>query len=281
MIFDSLEEKCQFYRSLGERKLMPNGHIIMMLDGRSFSKLIKNNFNKPFDDRFIDMMNETAKYLCKNISGVRFAYVQSDEISLYIHDDNKYSSFFGLRQTKLLSIPAAMAAGKFNQLYLCGDLMNRMQDCFRFCGEGAEVTKDQILDIIKNQKLVEFDCKVWNVPNENDVYTWFLYRQLDCIKNSKQQTTQTFLPHKLLFGKDCDEQVKLLKQNTDIDWDKFENGKKFGRIIKKIEKEVEIPEQYVKDGITTTMRTFWESLDMPELNTDEGKSELLQLIKNN
>lgn len=281
MIFDSLAEKCQFYRSLGEHRLMPNGHIIMMLDGRAFSKLIKNKFNKPFDDRFIDMMNETAKYLCKNISGVRFAYVQSDEISLYIHDDSMSSSFFGLRQTKLLSIPAAMAAGKFNQLYLCGDLMNRMQDCLQLCGEEAEVTKDQILDIIKNQKLAEFDCKVWNVPNENDVYTCFLYRQLDCIKNSKQQTAQTFLPHKLLYGHDTDEQVKLLKQNTDIDWNKFENGKKFGRIIKKIEKEVKIPEQYVKDGITTTMRTFWESFDMPELNTDEGKSEFLQLIKNN
>lgn len=280
MQFDSLKEKCEYYRSLGEHRLMPNGHIIMMLDGRAFSKLIKNKFNKPFDDRFIGMMNDTAKHLCENISGVRFAYVQSDEISLYIHDDSLCGSFFGLRQTKLLSIPAAMAAGKFNQLYLYRDLMNRMQDCLLFCDEGAEVTKDQILDVIKNQKLAEFDCKVWNVPNENDVYAWFLYRQLDCIRNSKQQTAQTWLPHKTLCGKDSDEQVAILKEEKGIDWNDFENGKRFGRLIKKIEKEVEIPEQYVKDGITTTLRTFWEPFDMPELNTDEGKSELLQLIEN-
>ena len=40
MQFETLKEKCEFYRTLGEHRLMPNGHIIMMLDGRSFSKMI-------------------------------------------------------------------------------------------------------------------------------------------------------------------------------------------------------------------------------------------------
>lgn len=279
MIFDSLKDKCEYYRGLGERRLMPNGHIIMMLDGRAFSKLIKNKFNKPFDDRFIGMMNDTAKYLCENISGVKFAYVQSDEISLYIHDDSLSGSFFGLRQTKLLSVPAAMAAGRFNQLYLHGDLMNRMQDSMVFCDEGAEVTKDQIIDTIKNQKLAEFDCKVWNVPNENDVFAWFLYRQLDCVRNSKQQTAQTWLSHKMLSGKDSDEQIELLKQEKNIDWEVFDEGKKYGRLITKVEKEVEIPQQYVKDGVTTTMRTFWETFEMPVLNEEGGKEKLMELIE--
>lgn len=279
MIFDTLKDKCEYYRGLGEHRLMPNGHIIMMLDGRAFSKLIKNKFNKPFDDRFIGMMNDTAKYLCENISGVKFAYVQSDEISLYIHDDSLSGSFFGLRQTKLLSVPAAMAAGRFNQLYLYGDLMNRMQDSMLFCDQGAEVGKDDIMEVIKNQKLAEFDCKVWNVPNENDVFAWFLYRQLDCIRNSKQQTAQTWLSHKMLSGKDSDEQIELLKQEKNIDWAVFAEGKKYGRLITKVEKEVEIPQQYVKDGITTTVRTEWYAFDMPVLNEEEGKEKLMQFIK--
>lgn len=275
MQFDSLKEKCEYYRSLGEHRLMPNGHIIMMLDGRAFSKLIKNKFTKPFDENFINMMNETAKYLCENISGVKFAYVQSDEISLYIHDDSMSGSFFGLRQTKLLSIPAAMASGKFNQLYTTHNLES-LDGTF----SKPECVVNDLIKTVKKQKLAEFDCKVWNVPNENDVFAWFLYRQLDCIRNSKQQTAQTWLPHKMLSGNDSDEQIALLKQKEGIDWYDFAGGMKYGRLIKKVEREVEIPKQYVKDGITTTLRTYWEPFDIPELNTEDGKSEILQLIEN-
>lgn len=38
MIFKTLEEKCNYYRSLTDYKLLPNGYIVVMLDGRSFSK---------------------------------------------------------------------------------------------------------------------------------------------------------------------------------------------------------------------------------------------------
>ena len=41
------------------------------------------------DKSFIGMMNETAKFLCENIQGAKFAYVQSDEISLLLTDFEK------------------------------------------------------------------------------------------------------------------------------------------------------------------------------------------------
>lgn len=126
MQFETLKEKCEFYRTLGEHRLMPNGHIIMMLDGRSFSKMIKNKFKKPFDHMFIGLMDMTAEYLCENIPGVKFAYVQSDEISLYIKDEPTSGSFFGLRVTKLLSIGASLATGRFNQLYIGSEYVKQM-----------------------------------------------------------------------------------------------------------------------------------------------------------
>ena len=82
--------------------------------------MIKNKYNKPFDETFIDMMNETAKYLLQNVQGAKFAYVQSDEISILVTDFDTpmTDSPFGYRLCKIQSICAAMAASKFNQLVL-------------------------------------------------------------------------------------------------------------------------------------------------------------------
>ena len=86
MNFQSLKEKCEYFRSLTDYRLTPNSYVIVFLDGRSFSKMIKNKYKKPFDETFIDMMNETAKYLLQNVQGAKFAYVQSDEISILVTD---------------------------------------------------------------------------------------------------------------------------------------------------------------------------------------------------
>jgi tRNA(His) 5'-end guanylyltransferase len=275
MIFDSLADKCLYYRKGGEHSLMPNGHIIMMLDGRSFSKVIKKRFKLPFDPIFVGLMNLTAQYLCENIPGVQFAYVQSDEISLYIKDEPTSGSFFGLRQTKLLSIAASLATGRFNQLFLSQNIMKSTE------GDVEKDWKKEFDDLsnrILTMKPFQFDCKVWNVPTANDVFAWFLYRQLDCIRNSKQQTAQTWLSHNKLIGVDSDKQVEMLKNEKGVDWNDFEPEVKFGRLIKKVEKEVKIPEQFVKDGVDTTMRMFWEPFPMPILSEMDGKNELMKMI---
>ena len=43
-------------------------------------------------------------------------------------------------------------------------------------------------------------------------------------------------------------------------------------------KEVKIPEQFVKDGVDTTMRMFWEPFPMPILSEMDGKNELMKMI---
>lgn len=258
---------------------MPNGHIIMMLDGRAFSKLIKNKFEKPFDERFMNMMDETAKHLCKNISGVEFAYVQSDEISLYIKDEPMCGSFFGLRQSKLLSVPASMAAGEFNRQALKEEVRSRLYDNVKYDGDGVVYSASDVYDIIAEHKPAEFDCKVWNVPEWNDVIAWFLYRQLDCIRNSKQQTAQTWLPHKMLCGKDSDAQIGLLITEKGIDWNDFDHKKKYGRLIRKVERMVQIPQEHVRDGVDKAIRTFWEVFDMPILSEEGGRDKLTRIVE--
>ena len=199
MKFDTLKQKCEFYRSLTDYKLMPNSYVLAMVDGHCFSKMIKNQFDKLFDDMFIKMMNETAKYLCENIQGAKFAYTQSDEISILITDFDTpmTDSFFGFRLCKMQSLIAAMATAKFNQIYV--KLVNDYK--------GFDLKKFDM----KEYPTYTFDCKVWTVPKANDAYDRFLNRKTYCSKNSKAQTAQAYSPHKSLVGLITGEMIAKLK----------------------------------------------------------------------
>lgn len=235
MHFENLKEKCEYFRSLTDYRLVPNSYVIAFLDGRSFSKLIKNKYKKPFDDDFVSIMNEVAEYLVKNIQGAKFAYTQSDEISILITDFDtpETDAAFGYRICKLQSILAAMAASKFNQLAFLKDVEPRLYSkCLMDC-ETTLYKAEDVLDEYKERQLVEFDCKVWSVPDYNTAFCHFLWRQNDCVRNSKQQTAQAYLSHKELLGKSADEQVDFLFGEKNIDWNSLDQGLKYGRLIYK------------------------------------------------
>ena len=249
MKFENLKDKCEYFRSLTDYKLTPNSYVIAMLDGRSFSHMIKNKYKKPFDDVFVRIMNEVAEYLVKNIQGAKFAYTQSDEISILITDFDTpdTDAAFGYRICKLQSILASMAASKFNQLALLYDVESRLYDNCLFDSASTIYKASEVLDELKSQKLVEFDCKVWTVPDYNTAFCHFLWRQNDCVRNSKQQTAQSFVSHKELTGKSADEQIELCKIEKGVDWNEFDDGLKYGRLIYK---ERKLFKNYVVDNET-------------------------------
>lgn len=248
MQFKTLEEKCLYYRDLTDHRLVPGLYTIIMLDGRSFSKKVKNKFKKPFDDFFVKAMNETASYLCTQIQGCRIGYVQSDEISLLIRDwldtGESGSSFFEYRLCKLNSICASLATSKFNRLMW----ENGHSD------------------------LYEFDCKAWNVPNQNDAYAWFLYRQNECGRNARQQVAQTWLKHKDLQGLKAEEQIQKLKEKEGIDFYSLDLGLQQGRFCYKVEVEKTSP----KYG--TYMRSEWPIFSDIDLKTEDGRLRFLEKL---
>ena len=254
-----LEERMLEYRSIPDIKLDKNLPVLVMIDGRGFSKHIKNKFKKPFDEEFIRIMNSVAEKVSKEVMSVRFAYVQSDEISFYLDsrrdDGNNPEAFFDLRLCKLNSIIASIASGEFNKQRLILECKN-VEDIKDFCP-------------------IQFDCKAWNVPEDNDVFAWFLYRQLDCIKNSKQQAAQTYLPHKVLLGKTADEMIKLLEKEKGISWkEDYNDGEKYGRFIWKEY------EQFHNDKMDVDyLRSIWRSHYAWKLTEEEGKERFLELIK--
>ena len=250
----TLKEKCYFYQKRRDYFLNDNDYIIAHIDGRSFSHMIKNKFAKPFDENFVHMMNETAKYLCEKVQGVQLAYTQSDEISLLIKKTNpKGDIFFGGRMCKMQSIIASLATGIFNRMMLEYEIENNT--------DGIQV-------ILKNIPLYQFDCKVWDVPSADDAMAWFLFRNIDCIRNSKQQTAQSYLSHKELMGKHTDEQIELLYKEHGVDWNLFNDGLKYGRLI--VKRDVECTREENGNIITFT-RSKWFADDGMDLTIKENR----------
>ena len=64
------------------QKRIPVAIRVDMRAGHTFTK----GFERPFDKIFIKSMQETAKYMCENIGNAKFAYVQSDEITIILVD---------------------------------------------------------------------------------------------------------------------------------------------------------------------------------------------------
>lgn len=259
MIYKSLKDKCEYYRSLTDYRLLPNGYTLVMIDGKNFSSLIKKKFKRPFDEWFTNTMDEVAHHLCKNIQNCVGAFVQSDEISLLIRDDTDTCPPFDLRMCKLLSIIPALATSHFTKKIVSLFIRQHQMD-----PELADDLIPEIPDYV-------FDCKVWNVPTMNDAVAWFLYRQIDCVRNSKQQFCQTYLPHNQLKGWNTDEQVKLCKETTGYDWNNVNDGNKYGRFIYKDYVE------YTREDGTTYQRSKW-TLFTCDLTQDEQRECLVEDI---
>lgn len=273
MKFENLKEKCEYYRSLTDYKILPNSNMIIMLDGHSFSKKVKKAFKRPFDDVFIDAMNKTAQYLCESIQGAKIAYVQSDEISILVtdYDTPMTDSYFGYRLCKIQSIAAGMASAYFTKLMIGNIIRKKVAEADRSRKDNygntsaAEDRKEIDFEkIVDNAPLYDFDCKAWAVPNENDAYAWFLYRQIDCVRNSRQQAAQAYLSHKKLMGLSAEKQAELLKAETGIDWaTAYEQGKRYGRFIYK---ENEHISKILPNGEEVAfVRNTWQTHDADDL----------------
>ena len=94
--------------------IIPNGcYFIVRLDGNCFNSYT-NQFKRPFDIEFYNLMLSGAKTLMRNISDVYKAHFHSDEVSIYF---NKNSDWFDRRLQKIISITAGMLSAKFGNAH--------------------------------------------------------------------------------------------------------------------------------------------------------------------
>ncbi len=242
--------------------------VIVRLDmraGHSFTK----GFARPYDKVFASTMWETAKKLCENISGVRFAYTQSDEISLVFIDYENINTepWFGNNLQKIVSISASMATLYFNKAFEA-----LVAPEFDYIEQNRELRKIQIAHLeALDRRMATFDSRAFALPRE-EVYSCLLWRQLDCKRNSIQLLGQANFSHSQLQYKNSDEIQEMLWQEKGINWVNepqwFKNGVA-------IYKKPTIVTSTLPDGkVVETERNKWYvDMETPVFTTDKNYIE--------
>ena len=221
----TLGDRMKLYENLNKQYLSPNQYVIMRLDGRSFSNFTKKFYNKPFDDYFKELMECTMEYLVKNISGCVCGYTQSDEITLLLTDKKSkgMEGWFDYRFDKMCSISAGMASAFFNV-----NFKNYLDVVLKYVGEYPYPV---------------FDCRIWQVPNDDEVCNVFLWRQRDCIRNSILQYAQSFFSHNEMMNKNVDALIDMIADKGG-NWNDLSDSIKYGTFYFPKGKDIPLNEQY-------------------------------------
>jgi tRNA(His) 5'-end guanylyltransferase len=183
-------------------------YTIIRADGRAFHTWTKK-LERPYDTRFMTWMDHAAEALVKEISGARFAFVQSDEISVLIVDFENIDTepwFDGIVQ-KIASVSASIATAAFNSA-----VQNYV---------GSTLPP------------ATFDSRVFIIPDPVEVENYFIWRQKDAERNSVTMLAQKYFSHKQLEGKNTTERQELIHQAED-DWAKHPVGFKRGRVVRRL-----------------------------------------------
>lgn len=266
----------EFYESVPKTKLMRRTPVAIRIDGKAFHTFTRG-FSKPFDDILINTMQDTMKYLCKNIQGCVLGYTQSDEITLILVDYKRLNSsaWFDYEVQKMCSIAASMATMAFNKFFESN--VEKENDSFT-----AEwLDEDTYNPNYKNTKLKDlwrvhnnalkngamFDARCFNIPKE-EVTNLVYWRQLDATRNSIQMVGQANFSHKELQGKSCEKIKEMLITEKEISWEDFRPMYKHGFCCIKVTTET--------DGVT---RSSWEIDKNIPLFVGEGREYIESLIQ--
>lgn len=248
---DSLGDRMKGYENAFRHYLPRRMPVIIRIDGKAFHTYTKG-FYKPFDYILMKTMQETSYKLCKKIEGVKLAYVQSDEISLLLTNDDTLETepWFGNNLQKLCSIAASIATLAFHDSmkqhifnFTYGFSSGEAEETWQF----LEAEYGYPIDFMKSKEWDEyfhriqtshcngahFDARAFVLPKE-EVTNYFIWRQQDATRNSIQMVAQSNFSHKELQGLNCNKLQDKLFTEKGINWNDFSVPEKRGTCIVKV-----------------------------------------------
>lgn len=199
---DSLGDRMKdFYENRTRFCLPRRTYTVIRIDGKAFHSYTRG-LKRPFDDQLMIDLDETAKFLCKEIQGTKLAYVQSDEISIVLTDFEEIGTdaWFNGNIQKMASVSASLATAKFNEL--------------------------------RPGKLAFFDSRVFTIPYITEVENYLIWREQDASRNSISAVAQSLYSQKQLMGKTGDQMQEMIFQKG-INWNDYPPRYKRGRMIVK------------------------------------------------
>jgi tRNA(His) 5'-end guanylyltransferase len=258
---DELGDRMKSFYEDRSRILLPRrSYTMLRIDGKAFHTYTKG-LKRPFDGGLIEDMNETTEFLCKNIQGAKFGYVQSDEISILLtdYDDITTDAWFDGNLQKMASIAASLATSEFNKLRMWRMIGENTVDP----QEHGETAYDMSIASIINSKMAQFDARVFQIPSQEEVINYFIWRQQDATRNSISSVAQSLYSPKELHGVKTTEMQELIFQKG-INWNDYSPREKRGSVIRKVQLEF-------KHGNESYTRNKWKAdPDTPIFTQNKG-----------
>lgn len=243
---DEFGDRMKGYEFVGTSLLLNTSRIMYArIDGRAFHTFTRGTI-KPSDPSISHAMVEATKHLVKETQA-RIGYTQSDEISLVWNS----RAFFDGKLQKVCSVLAAMATAKF-----ITELPPHLQS-----------------------RLPHFDCRVLNLPDEDEAANMILWRAMDGKKNAILSLAQCHFSHKQMQGKGQSDLIAMLADKG-IDMNTIDQQYRYGTFIQKrniTRKLTEDELQNMPEKIrsichnTGVTRSHYEIMNMPPFNTVKNR----------
>jgi tRNA(His) guanylyltransferase len=244
---DKMKAAEAVYRSVIPAKT----YAVIRLDGKAFHTYTRG-LARPYDLSFMADMDTVSVQMCKLLSTARFAYVQSDEISVLLTDwskDKDTQQFYGGQVQKIVSVAASTASAVLNTIRPPKDLSH----------VGA------------------FDARIFTLDTADEVRDYFSWRQQDAIKNSVSMAASTHFSPRQLSGVNTSDRRAML-ESINQPWDSLPDGFRFGRVVKK---ETYLATTSFVDGRTKrestveAMRSRWVAEPAGSFKRDNDYTESL------
>ncbi len=250
---DSLGDRMkEQYENRTRYSLPRRTYTIIRLDGKAFHTFTKG-YNRPYDARISSWMDYAALELCKKVQGCKFAYTQSDEISLLLTDFDgiQTDAWFDGNIQKITSIAASIATAAFNRSKIITDVT---------MSEVYAVEEDNLFT-------ANFDARVFTIPDPIEVANYFIWRQQDAVRNSIQMLAQSLYSHKELQNKNGSELQEMTFQKGKNWNDVSVRNKRGGFVVREELRFLNGPEAQEDYAI----RNKWTHIECPHFTVEELK----------
>lgn len=233
----TLSGRMKDYELVSDYRLTKRTPVIVRIDGKAFHTYTKG-LDKPFDSTLSEAMNYVCRKLIETVQGCKFAYTQSDEISLLLTDWDKSTTdcYFDYRVQKMVSVLASAATMYFNQ-YIVSKVL--------YWQKGKSELSEKLFDkwTVK-AGCAMFDARAYNLPKE-EVCNYFIWRQEDASRNSIQSLGRSKFSFKQMLNKKNSEVQDMLFNEYNINWNFIDTKWKRGFAVYRdkdgIKSDFEIP----------------------------------------
>lgn len=174
MGFDDLGSRMKGYEMAARTTLPRRMPVVVRVDGKAFHTWTRG-LDRPFSMPLIRAMDAVARALCQEMQGAALAFVQSDEVSVLLHNYRRLDSepWFENQVQKIVSVAASIAGATMT-------LLSR--------------------EVHPEPRAAVFDARVFVLP-EAEVCNYFIWRQQDATRNSIQMVAQSLFSQRELHGK--------------------------------------------------------------------------------